>query len=165
MNKIVRIGKYENTPNSLFCVIKINDGNLSICGVEGPKSNGDCHGGCGQVVMHEWKITEYAPGWDSELVAKFREVWERWHLNYIVAGSPAQMEFLRANPVTFKYPESYYEKARESLTAAGLQPDAGYVRDGKPYSYGSAWLREELPQDVIDFLASLPEADITPAWT
>lgn len=164
MNKIVRIGKYENTPHSLFCVIKINDGKLSISGVEGPKRNGDCHGACGQVVMHPWEITEYAPRWDAESVAKFREVWERWHLNDMVAGSPAQMEFLRVNPVAFKYPENYYDKACESLTAAGLQPDASYVRDGKPYSYGSAWLREELPEDVIAFLASLPDTDATPAW-
>lgn len=32
------------------------------------------------------------------------------------------------------------------------------------YKYGSAWLKEEVPQEVVDFLASLPDSTITPAW-
>lgn len=165
MKKIVRIGKYDNTQRSLFCEINFKDGKLSITGVEGPMRNGDCHGACGQIVMHEWNITEYAPGWDAARVEMFRSLWERWHLNDMVAGSPAQEEFLRANPVTYKYPENHYDKACEALAAAGLQPDPNHIHNGKPYRYGSAWLCEELPEYVIEFLASLPETDVTPAWT
>lgn len=32
------------------------------------------------------------------------------------------------------------------------------------YKYGSAWLREEVPVDVISFLESLPDSKITPPW-
>lgn len=32
------------------------------------------------------------------------------------------------------------------------------------YKYGSAWLKEEVPADVLDFLRSLPDTDGTPAW-
>lgn len=32
------------------------------------------------------------------------------------------------------------------------------------YKYGSAWLREEVPADVLRFLQELPEADAAPAW-
>jgi len=32
------------------------------------------------------------------------------------------------------------------------------------YRYGSQWLCEDVPDDVIEFLASLPETDVTPAW-
>lgn len=32
------------------------------------------------------------------------------------------------------------------------------------YKYGTKWLKEELPQEVIDFLESLPTTTITPAW-
>jgi hypothetical protein len=32
------------------------------------------------------------------------------------------------------------------------------------YKYGSAWLHEDVPQEVIDFLFSLPETQNTPAW-
>ena len=47
---------------------------------------------------------------------------------------------------------------------AGLQPDAEHLIDGEPYSYGSAWLHEELPDEVLDFLRSLPECSITYPW-
>ena len=162
--KIVRIGNIDNTRYSLYCKITVKNGNLSITGVEGPTKDGDAYGGCGQVINWPWNITRFAPGWDAELVARFRAVWERWHLNDLRAGSPAQMEYLRANPVTADCPESYYEKACEALTAAGLQPDKGHLHNGKPYRYGSAWLREQLPRDVMEFLNSLPHTDIKPAW-
>ena len=32
------------------------------------------------------------------------------------------------------------------------------------YKYGSAWLKEEVPQEVIDWLFALPDATVTPAW-
>ena len=32
------------------------------------------------------------------------------------------------------------------------------------YAYGSQWLREEVPADVLAFLAALPESALTPAW-
>ena len=40
-------------------------------------------------------------------------------------------------------------------TRAWTLPDTGY-------RYGSAWLKEPLPQSVIDFLTSLPDTDRTP---
>jgi len=36
------------------------------------------------------------------------------------------------------------------------------VDDG--YKYGSAWLHEEIPEEVLDFLKSLPDATKQPAW-
>lgn len=76
-------------------------------------------------------------------------IWERWHLNDTKAGSPAQEEWLRQNPVSAVYPESHYEKASAALAGAGLNPDPAHLHNGKPYAYGSAWLREELPADVV----------------
>lgn len=32
------------------------------------------------------------------------------------------------------------------------------------YKYGSAWLKEEVPADIVEWLASLPNTDIKPAW-
>ena len=32
------------------------------------------------------------------------------------------------------------------------------------YKYGSAWLKEEVPPNVIEYLESLPESATTPAW-
>lgn len=79
------------------------------------------------------------------------EVWKRWHLNHMRAGSPAQEAYLREHPMdpaSYAYPKSYYEAAQAHLRAAGLNPDRNYLHNGKPYYYGHAWIREELPDSV-----------------
>ena len=160
--KVVRLGRQPGT-GFTFCKITFTDGRLSITGVEGPTKDGNARGSCGQIDMHEWTFDQYAPGWDAEKVARFLAVWSEWHLNDMKAGSPAQEAFLKANPITDRL--NHYTKACAALTAAGINPGPGHIgKDGKPYRYGSAWLRCEVPEDVIAFLRNLPDTDITPAW-
>lgn len=166
MKKIMRLGTlptYNGRRMNVFVCAEFTDGRLSLTGVEGPTPNGNAMGSCGQIDMHLREPDGLegftaAPGWTLPMVARLLDIWQRWHLNDMRAGSPAQEEFLRTNPVAFKYPESHYEKASEALAAAGLNPDA----DG--YKYGHAWKREAVPADVIAELQAFPDADIQPAW-
>lgn len=100
--------------------------------------------------VHEFR---FYPGWDANKWLDLLDVWNRWHLNDMKAGSPAQEQFLRANPVNTVAPESHYDKATQALEAAGLNPDPE-----TGYRYGSKRLREEVPGDVLEFLNKLPEA-------
>lgn len=152
MNKIIRVG--HGPRGNVFCSIKFENDRLSITGVEGPRRRGDCRGGCGQIIMDEWEIEEYAPGFDAEVEAEFRRVWKRWHLNDMRAGTPAQEEWLRRNPVDRL---NHYENACKALEQAGLNPDNGY-------RYGTKWLFEKVPDEVIAWLEGLPVSDLTPAW-
>lgn len=168
MQKTIRIGTLRGFDKSLgigraslFCYIELTQGRLSITGVEGPKRNGGSVGSCGQVIMSDWDVSEYAPGWSVDLCAKFRAAWNKWHLNDMRAGSPAQTAWVEANVDEKAYD---YAKVCAALTEAGLNPDPNYLRNGKPYAYGMAWLRVDVPQDVVDFLASLPDTDVQPAW-
>lgn len=162
--KIVRIGTVDEYPRpaDLFCKISFGGSRLSITGVIGPKHSGDCAGSFGQVVMSDWLMATYAPGWDADTVAQFRSIWKAWHLNDMQAGSPAQTAHLKAHPVTDR--TDPFGKACESLKAAGLQPDPSFAHNGKPYSYGSTWLSVDVPEDALQFLQSLPDADKAPAW-
>jgi hypothetical protein len=147
----------------LFAFVDLVDGELSITGVEGPKSNGDCRGSCGQC-LEDWPgmVIKFAPGWDTIKLMELVKIWERWHLNDMRAGTPSQESYLREHPVSFTYPESHYKKALEALEAAGLQPD---LLDGEPYSYGSAWLHEDLPAKVVETVESWVEGTQPPdAW-
>lgn len=162
MEKTIHIGTTRD--GGLFCSIKLENGNLSISGVVGPMRNGNARGSCGQIIMDDWKFLNYAPGWSAKLVEQFRAVWEEWHLNDMVAGSPDQMAWISANPLDYKYPKSWYSVYSDALRNAGLNPDPNYLHKGKPYKFGSAWLRKEIPADVIAFLESLPETDVMPAW-
>jgi hypothetical protein len=161
ISKIVRIG--TGPYGNVFCKIKFIDGKLSITGVEGPMRNGDAKGSCGQIIiMDEWNISTYAPGWSPELEAEFRTVWGAWHLNDMRAGSPAQHAYLDANPIGNA--TDHYTRACAALRSAGLNPDPNYLHKGKPYAYGSAWLRDDVPESILTFLQSLPDTDLTPAW-
>lgn len=85
-------------------------------------------------------------------LARIVELWRRWHLNGMRAGSAVQETYLRENPMdpaTYRYPKSHYVVASEYLAAAGLNPDAN------GYKYGSAWVREEVPADVLAELHQL----------
>lgn len=162
MNKIVRLGTmktYNGRSYSIFCKIEYSEGRLSISGVEGPTQGGNCLGGCGQIDMHlkdEQSKIKLAPGWTRAKLKQFFEVWKRWHLNDMKAGTPEQEAELKTH--TFPdYPVSHYDWASQVLKDAGLNPHNGYM-------YGSSWLKEEVPAEVIKFLESLPDTDKTPAW-
>ena len=89
---------------------------------------------------------------DRPGVARLVELWERWHLNGMCAGTRSQQDFLWEHPITAVYPASHYELALEALAAAGLSPDRGY-------KYGQSWLVELLPEAVLNELAALsPES-------
>lgn len=151
--KIIRLG------NSIFCKIQYENGALSISGVDGPLKSGNARGACGQI-LHDIDPEEiiYAPGWNKELLIRFLEIWDRWHLNDLRAGTPKQLEILKKNESKFiECEKCYYSWASELLKSEGLQIDDGYI-------YGSGWLTEEVPQEVIDFLFSLPDTDRKPAW-
>lgn len=159
MNKIIKVGTVENRP--LYCKIVYNDGRLSITGVIGPKKNYGSHGGAGQVIMSfleydrrgHLTLSNITPsqGWDYATIKRFFDVWDRWHLNDMQAGSPRQMDYLRLHPQTS------YDAAVAILKGVNLYCDEGYT-------YGSAWLTEAVPADVIAFLEGLPESTTTPAW-
>jgi hypothetical protein len=86
-------------------------------------------------------------------------IWRDWHLNDMTAGSPAQEAWLKANPVSAVYPESHFTKAREALARAGLNPDPSYMHNREqPYSYGSAWLKRDIPADVVAEIEDLMKA-------
>ena len=137
---------------SLFVTVEWDGSRLSLTGVEGPKANGDAKGSCGQCVGSIDDLTTYAPEWDKAKAERLKGLWERWHLNDMRAGSPAQEEFLRANPVTAAYPETHYDKATEALDAAGLNPEGG--------RYGHRWNFEEVPASVVAELFAFPVADV-----
>lgn len=138
--------------------------NLSISSVAGPKSSGNCVGGAGQHYPDPDEFDEFAPGWDAEKVARLVEVWKRWHLNTMRAGSPRQQTWVRANRYRAQKDEhcSTYGWFKEQLKQAGLDPDTEYLRNGEPYRYGSAWLTEELPARIVEELAALPDGGRKP---
>lgn len=218
-----------------YAKIEFEDGKLSICGVVGPKRNGDCKGSAGQCVD---EIRAGRPGvdWNEEMLRKFCEIWDRWHLNDMRAYCqhmkelgwveqlqekvkvvkwdvtreardkardaekraidclkngeifvPTPEETMYANVgygvTTYndeqpEHPEFYEFKERDCLGHPNVEyKTRGWIRCtehelgflGKKcpvcgYGYGSAWIKEDVPQEVIDWLFALPDTRTQPAW-
>jgi len=147
-----------------FVTIEWDGRRLSISGVEGPKPNGNCRGSCGQI---EASIESFAEGWDQEKLDKLRTLWRRWHLNDMRAGCEHQRaEGWADRPIDPSKPTDAYIKHPDGsrgwnrLTWLPAK-DGGLLCAPCPtcgYKYGTAWLYEAVPQDVIDWLGALPDS-------
>jgi hypothetical protein len=134
-------GDYVRAP--VFAKIDWDGDRLSICGVVGPRPSGSAAGSCGQIVGHP--ITRFELRWDADLYARFTDVWRRWHLNDMRAGCE-------------------HQRAADEYLEPGGGHSVGDVCPVCDYSWGSAWLHEDVPDDVLEFLAALPISVRRPAW-
>jgi hypothetical protein len=166
LDKVVRIGtkRLHNGGRyaTVYCRIQITDGELSICGVEGPLRSGNCLGSCGQI-NKGLTIEKFAPGWTLELLQQFLEVWNRWHLNHLRSGCEHQRK------MGWKYEGHHGDFVQLETKVPGClrfsySAFLGHRCPVCGYRIGSRWLKEELPEEVIQFLQGLPETDKEPAW-
>jgi hypothetical protein len=169
MKKVMRIGTvqpYGRRWVSVYVKAEYDEekGRFSISGVMGPTESGNCIGSCGQIDMgfaHRNPADDdrrysapippdkirFAPGWDAEKWLDLLDIWKRWHLNDLRAGCEHQRE------MGWTYDEHHDPKTFKGEAC----PVCGY-------EIGSAWLKEEVPEDVIKTVASWPDADRQPAW-
>lgn len=238
MKKIVNpcvCSTYTNRNAQAYAEIEFKDGKLSICGVVGPKKNGDCEGSAGQCV-DEIRAGRPSVDWNEEMLQKFCEIWDRWHMNdmrpyckhmkelgwaeqsqekvkivkwdvtreardkardaekraikCLKKGEvfvPTPEETMYANigygVTTYndeqpEHPEFYEFKERDCLGHSNVEyktrgwikyteHELGFLGKKCPvcgYRYGTAWIKEDVPQEVIDWLFALPDARTRPAW-
>lgn len=116
---------------------ELKDGRFSMTGAIWNGSHTDWQSG-GQNLE---EIAELFP--NNAKVQRMVAIWRRWHLNDMKAGTPAQEAIIEAHKDEFPgYPASHYTWACELLKANDLYEDNGY-------KYGSAWLKEKIPADVL----------------
>jgi len=161
--KVIRPGTtttWNGRRMSVFCTIEYQDGRLSITGVEGPLSSGNCLGSCGQIEtsmdLTYLACFHFAPHWNRDMLNEFLSIWRRWHLNDMRAGTPEQMACLETHIYQHSYGD-HYLWAKNILAYAKLDPVT--LPDGTEYYYGTRWLFEPVPEDVLAFLVNLPDAD------
>jgi hypothetical protein len=126
--------------------VDLSDGRLSVCGTVWKPNRSDAFiGGQCADTLEAW-LPEHP------LLARIVPVWRRWHCNDMRAGDAMQEAFLRERPLPGV---DGYAARCAALEGAGL-----LVHDG--YWYGSAWVREELPAEVMAEVESwfaLPACD------
>ena len=239
MKKIINPCKcktYNGRQVNAFACIEFKNERLSITGVVGPISNGNCYGSCGQCID---EIRQGTPtqDWTREMLNTFCDIWEQWHLNDMRPYCKHQKELgwdkkasekvtlynyklshevarkqreiremtLKAlkNGTTFtptdeqvkyanlEYSFQTYKEIDAKLTklyeprkpiysgdkGATETKALGWLYENehpegllcKPcpvcgYKYGTSWVRENVPEDVLKWLSRLPSTKIEPAW-
>lgn len=120
------------------------EGELRFYG-SGPNSIGQCN----YTLLN--KGGRLCCGFTREMCSQLYNYWNRWHLNHLRAGTRKQMEALEGWKKTNSYT---YERACKYLESIGLLVDNGY-------KYGTEWLKEEVPDDVLEWLFTLPGTGAT----
>jgi len=161
------VGAYGSGMMRLFVEIEYRDGRLSIVGVEGPKSNGDCKGGCGQVGISIDIQPNAEEGWDAGKVGKLRMVWDRWHLNDMRAGCKHQRKAWNTQApievVSYRLSREGWElkkeAEKEAFAAAREGRDAGLSDTGKALLAKDVLLPAYSPPDADSPLSGLCEVE------
>lgn len=198
MKKIINpVSVLENGKRvNVYCSIEFENDRLSISGVIGPMSNGDCVGSCGQIDMSfrppendynseffEFQMKYYnefmdsiiyKEGWNKADFEKFLTIWKLYHLNHLSPACEHQIllgwdkEKIDPNKSTRAYGKHFDGQKQDSWNLKGwVYPPHGYLTKPCPicgYKYGSAWLKHDVPKDIIEWLFSRPTTKTTPAW-
>lgn len=93
--------------------------------------------------LYEQYVVENSEFTKKDKLARLIEIWKQYHLNELTPGTPKQMELLKDKDLG-------YTEAVDYLKAFDLNIDNGYA-------YGSAWLRTEIPQDIVDEVVTIVE--------
>lgn len=112
---------------------------------------GKCNGYRGQVSGELRRLIDAEPStlkFSVKDVKKLCDIWDRWHLNHMRAGTKKQEDAIRKWRKTHSG-DYTYNNACKYLSEIGLLVDDGY-------KYGTSWLTEEVPRDVLEWLFSLP---------
>jgi len=81
---------------------------------------------------------------NRQVFNKIFNIWKSYHLNDMTAGSPKQMAFIKTH-----FKNTYdYDLVCDELEKNNLLIDKTYIHEGKPYRYGSAWLKTEIPANI-----------------
>lgn len=171
MKRTIHLGASKH--GNVFVFIGFTNGKLSISGVEGPKPNGDARGSCGQIeVQDDIRLNE---GWTPDMLDMFKAVWKRWHLNDMRPGCEHQREARWAErPIDPAKPLSACGKHFEGQKNNSWNTLAWVTRKEHPkgllghpcpicgYQFGSRWIHEDVPKDVVEWLFNLPIGNQVP---
>ncbi len=115
-------------------------------------------GGQGQDTLREaledGKL-EIGNGISDDEFEELLDIWDKYHLNDLTAGTERQEKIIEEHKDDPKYNkfDKFLDRPRAILEDFDAEPDKeteGFGDEG--YSFGSQWLFEPLPENVVDFV-------------
>lgn len=142
------IGK-KNCPVELEVKLKQQDGEevFAVCGTVWNHIRTDCYC-CGQCLD---TLAEYYP--ENTLFQQVYRLWKLYHLNDMHAGTEKQEQAIKHAKENGLLGKTYdYYAVCNYLKSIGLYEDS---YNGKPYTYGSAWLYRPIPDEDLRLIKSI----------
>lgn len=134
-----KISFTDRKHNRVNLEIEIENGRFSI--------SGDMGGSAGQIQDH------ISP--KNSAQRKLIDLWERWHLNDMHAGTEEQEACLKKA----ESPQNEQERRLDHYGwAKGVLKAAGILATADGYTYGTSWLKRDLPADIEDQVNSVCDA-------
>lgn len=113
----------------------------------------------GQCVDEVVKLLEdaKAPEYTLKTARFICDMWEKYHLNDMHAGTPAQEAILKEavkNGELERYGANNYEETCNYLKERGMLVDKDYTTEKFPngYRYGCGWLFEAIPEEDLSLI-------------
>lgn len=95
---------------------------------------------------------------DNQTFAVIYDLWKKYHLNDLHAGTPKQEAAIRAAIADGTLPKYDYTQAVSYLKSIELYRDESYQYNGEAYAYGTGWLYEAIPDNDIATIKKIIEA-------
>lgn len=99
---------------------------------------------------------------NNQLFCEIAELWKKYHLNDLHAGTEEQEAFLEKTidlreAVATDLKRASFSDSNYSVSCELLRRNNLYEvsLNGKPYKYGSSWLYREIPQDDLNKIIAL----------
>ena len=129
-------------------------------------ASGDIYNACGTDVVCAGQcletIAEYI---DDPVFMQILNLWRKYHLNGMHAGTPEQEAFVERYLADMKAADPNhrydYTEVKEALKAANLLTveytgkATGRMYDHEPYTYGHGWVVNDLPEPILKEIKSL----------
>ena len=147
MKKTFNFGKvrYNNNKKENLVTVDVkltDDGCFSASGKIWNRIQTDCIAG-GQCLD---TIKECLP--NNKTFNQIYNIWKLYHLNDMTAGSPKQNDVIDKYFNNNPFPHDY-DLICMALKSIDLLEDKSFIHKDKPYRYGSAWLKTEIPPNII----------------
>ena len=151
----INLGSVDITGNGYrheaFIEINLKDADtekprLSICGsIRTHKGGYRCGGQC----LDEMEKAKFMTHSSRKVFEKIYRLWKLYHLNDMHAGTPSQEEMVKKWEQTHNYDYMDVVKYLNSIDMLTVE------HEGRPYTYGTGWLYEPIPNDDLHLINSL----------
>lgn len=123
---------------------------------------------CSAILRKPWQTTNFIMGGqcldtikeitslkDDPLFNNIFDMWKKYHLNDMHAGTPKQEAAIKKARQDGTLQSYDYDVVKSYLKSINLYYDESYEHNGKAYAYGTGWLYEEIPPNDLEKIKKL----------